>query len=565
MPTDKSEYWQRRAKERADYWTRKSKQTIERELARYYRESLKKIEGDIAALYTRFAEQTELSLKDAKSLLRGKEFQEWRMDLKAYVAEIQNLETLGKTAEAKALLKELDTLAMRSRISRLDALHAETVKELLSLGGKIDAKTAAFLKEIYPDNYYKTLFDIGKMGELKTVPAKVDPKRLEAVLRERWSGKNYSENIWKDTKKLSEVLQKTVLQGVYRGFSVDRMTAEVAKKMESGRNNAERIVRTEMTYVQNQAALDGVKDAGFAFYRYVAAHDSRTCQRCGDKDGLTVAVDEADVGSNLPPLHPRCRCTIIADFGDGKSIGKKRVARDRDGKNIHIPADMQYKDWKAVYIDKTKTLADWTAANDGRLAAVTKKVLPLAANEVIIGAIDNDLSKLSKIVGDHSAEEDLQAVNPHRDEGEEWRNNCQRCVPTYELRRRGYNVTAKPRSVSDIDDYLSKGNHYFHMFENPQVIQCKGNGFEDVKYLLKQWGNNARAEIQVAWKNKLNQGHLFVAENRNGKIVFLDPQTGRVNVENYFLAAKEGYTTIHRMDNLQFNERIWDCCEEVKK
>ena len=70
-------------------------------------------------------------------------------------------------------------------------------------------------------------------------------------------------------------------------------------------------------------------------------------------------VDNADVGSNLPPLHPRCRCTIIADFGDGKSIGKRRIARDENGKNIHIPADMRYADWKAVYIDKTKSLASW--------------------------------------------------------------------------------------------------------------------------------------------------------------------------------------------------------------
>ena len=203
-------------------------------------------------------------------------------------------------------------------------------------------------------------------------------------------------------------------------------------------------------------------------------------------------------------------------------------------------------------------------ANGKKLAAATKNVLPLTANEVIIGAVDADLSKLSKIVGDHSAEEDLQAVNPHRDESAEWQNNCQRCVPTYEMRRRGYNVTAKSRPISNVDDYLSKGNQYFHMFENPQVIQCQGNGFEDIKELLKRWGNNARAEIQIAWKNKLNQGHLFVAENRNGKIVFFDPQTGRINVEHYFLLAKEGYTTIHRMDNLKFNERIWDCCEEVK-
>ena len=156
MPTDNnaktSEYWKRRAKEREAYWTKKSQETIERDLARYYRESLKKIEGDITALYARFAEQTELSFSDAKKLLRGREFTEWRMDLKAYVDEIKNLESVGRVKDAKALLRELDTLAMKSRVSRLDALHAETLKELLALGEKVDAKTRDFLKEVYPDN-----------------------------------------------------------------------------------------------------------------------------------------------------------------------------------------------------------------------------------------------------------------------------------------------------------------------------------------------------------------------------------------------------------------------------
>ena len=168
---------------------------------------------------------------------------------------------------------------------------------------------------------------------------------------------------------------------MHRGLSVDKMTAEAAKRMEVGKNNAERIVRTEMTYIQNQGALSGIKDAGFGFYRYVAAHDRRTCQRCGDKDGLTVAVDDADVGSNLPPLHPRCRCTIIADFGDGKSIGKRRIARDERGKNIHIPAEMKYADRKAVYVDKMRTLDDWAAAN-----GAVKKSLQLATGGAIMTA-----------------------------------------------------------------------------------------------------------------------------------------------------------------------------------
>ena len=51
----------------------------------------------------------------------------------------------------------------------------------------------------------------------------------------------------------------------------------------------------------------------------------------------------------------------------------------------------------------------------------------------------------NKIIGDHTIEEDLKAVNP-----KSFRYNCQKCVCTYEARRRGYNVTAKPTPTGGI-------------------------------------------------------------------------------------------------------------------
>lgn len=43
----------------------------------------------------------------------------------------------------------------------------------------------------------------------------------------------------------------------------------------------------------------------------------------------------------------------------------------------------------------------------------------------------------------------LAAVNPHFSEGYKWQNNCQRCIAAWELRQRGYDVTAMPFSAHD--------------------------------------------------------------------------------------------------------------------
>lgn len=58
--------------------------------------------------------------------------------------------------------------------------------------------------------------------------------------------------------------------------------------------------------------------------------------------------------------------------------------------------------------------------------------------------------------------------------------------------------------------------------------------------------------------------HVFVAENRNGNVVFIAPQRSLEGVKNYFRYAEEGYTLIHRINKLNFTDLIKDCCEEVK-
>ena len=85
----------------------------------------------------------------------------------------------------------------------------------------------------------------------------------------------------------------------------------------------------------------------------MATLDRRTCARCGEKDGEIFALKDMNQGENAPPLHPRCRCTIVATFDTPTSKGKKSGERfAREVSRERAPADMTYKEWKAVYIDK---------------------------------------------------------------------------------------------------------------------------------------------------------------------------------------------------------------------
>ena len=323
----------------------------------YYEQSLAHIEKDIQTLYQRFATDTGLDMAAAQRLLMGSEYRVWRMDLQEYVAKI------NATGD-KELLRELNTLAMRSRITRLDALRSETIKEMIQLSEKTERAMSRFLPSAYKDFYYRGLYEIGKTRGLRSAAGVVDGKRIEAVLRTPWSGKNYSERIWHNNAKLGETIQRNIVAAAHRGVPVADMVRDVKERMGVGTSDATRLVRTELNYVQNQAALDSIKDAGMTYYRFIATLDNRTTPICRSKDGEVFAVDDAEPGTNMPPLHPRCRSIISGSlYAEHKPRKGMRIARDEHGKNVFVPAGMRYREWKSVYIDKKQTVTQWMRKN----------------------------------------------------------------------------------------------------------------------------------------------------------------------------------------------------------
>ena len=342
------QYWQRRNEELEAEWFKRSQKEIERELAAYYTQALKHIEKDINDLYARFAIDNSMSMTAAYSLLQGDEFRVWRMDMQEYLKQI---EATGD----KKLLRELNTLAMRSRISRLDKLYAETCVELSKLAEKFGRSMDKFLPTAYKDFYYRNLFEIGRKRGLASTPAKVESNKLENVLRAPWSGKNYSARIWANQEKLAEILQREITAAMHRGASVENVSKIITQKMGVGMSDARRLVRTELNYVQNRAALDSIKDAGMKYYRFVATLDRRTSAACRAHDGKIYPVDEGSPGTNMPPLHPHCRSTIVASLKGDSTPKGNRAARDREGKYIRVPADMKYEEWYNEYVHNTST------------------------------------------------------------------------------------------------------------------------------------------------------------------------------------------------------------------
>ncbi len=342
------QYWQKRAKEREDKWLNKSKKEIEQEIKKLYVRALRNIQKDINDLYERFADENGLSMAEAKKLITGNEYSIWRMDIEEYVE---------KSATNREIKKELNTLAMKSRISRLDKLYGDILMELSKMSDGYDNKLTDYLKTALTDNYYQTYFDICKGINILMPVSILDQDVIEDIIRTPWSGKQFSKRIWNNTTKLSKVLKKEISNAMIRGVNAREISSVISKKMDSGYKQAITLVRSELNYVNNQSSLKSIKEAGGEEYRFIATLDRRTSEKCRKLDNTTHKVNEGIPGSNMPPMHPRCRSTISITNLTMSSV-RKRISRV-NGEIKYVPSNMNYSDWEKIYIKKSMTLNEW--------------------------------------------------------------------------------------------------------------------------------------------------------------------------------------------------------------
>ena len=255
-------------------------------------------------------------------------------------------------AEIAKILKHVggeDTAAYEYRMKRLTALLANVDKKIQEQYGLNLLETTAFLKDIIPEAYYHTIFDIAQGAGEQPKFSRCNPKLIDKIINENWSGQNYSKRIWSNTEKLAEDLREVLTEAAMTGESIYKTSRKVAEAFDTSAYNAQRLIRTETTYATNQAELLAEQELDIDKYKFVATLDLRTSPICQKQDGKLYKTKEATPGVNFPPMHPNCRSTHIPYFPDG--MPELRVAKDKDGKRITVPADMTYDEWYKKYIE----------------------------------------------------------------------------------------------------------------------------------------------------------------------------------------------------------------------
>lgn len=75
---------------------------------------------------------------------------------------------------------------------------------------------------------------------------------------------------------------------------------------------------------------------------------------------------------------------------------------------------------------------------------------------------------------------------------------------------------------------------------------------------MKSYGDKSRAVVKVDWFMR-NRGHLFIAENQDDVIYFVDPQTGSLDAAWYFRYISPHSVIVMRTDQTNFTELVNLC------
>ena len=266
---------------------------LAKDLQSHYKKAYKEIEKEINNLFEKYAKDNELTYAEASKYLTSDEFKIWRTDIKGYLKMIE---------DNPEVLLELNTLAMKSRITRWEELQYEIDKILNELTQTTTESTTELLTDTLKDNYNRNVFNISKKAGFVANFSGIDNKTIERVLSYPWSGANYSERIWNNKKQLGRTIKNEMVQMIIRGESSNKVAKRIAEKMDSSYKNAVRLIQTEHSYVMNEASKYTYEDLNIGKYEFLATLDKRTCKDCGKLDGKVFKLTEAMVGINYPPL-----------------------------------------------------------------------------------------------------------------------------------------------------------------------------------------------------------------------------------------------------------------------
>lgn len=303
------------------------------------------------------------------------------------------------------------------------------------------------------------------------------------------------------------------------------------------------------------------------------AHHGVMGQKWGERNGppypLTPgAHSRAEVRANwkqsLSSKHRRAMGSTDTEFTEKAPVDHMKVLSDEDRKKaIHklkirravgIPVAVLGRPVAGIsmFVDANKALRDDSKALklDAKYQAERDK-----------NPIDSKTGMRLK-QSDMSMEEDIKRVNPlYKDISQQSKSNCVLCSVTYDLRRRGYDVTAQGAGFGYENDEVT--NWYKDKISYKEIDNVKKNKVSPENIISALSSAGGRGIVNVFWPG--GGGHAMAYDTEGGSLKIIDAQSGDIYTPDKIKKAfKHGTGAEYaRTDNLKIDakEMLKEVCK----
>ena len=345
-----SEYWKGRFEQLEDESYKRTEKYI-KDVETQFREAQNNITLDIERWYRRLADNNEISLFEARKLLKRDELEEFHWSVEEYIKKGQ------ENSINEYWMKELENASAKVHIRRLEAMKFQMQQHAEILYTKYCNGLTDHLHTSYANHFYRSAYEIQKGTGVGSNLAQLDTRKINKVLTTPWAadGKNFSDRIWNNKERMVKELHRELTQSIIRADDPQKAINNLARILNTSKNNTGRLIMTEMAAVSSTAQKDCFDELDVEEFEIVATLDDRTSEICREMDGKHFPMSQYEIGVTAPPFHVRCRTVTVPYFEDDFGAVGQRAARGEDGKTYYVPADMTYREWEQKFVKKEQT------------------------------------------------------------------------------------------------------------------------------------------------------------------------------------------------------------------
>lgn len=386
-------------------------------------------------------------------------------------------------------------------------------------------------------------------------------------------------------------ISRIVAIGKMQGCNKKQVETAVKERLPAKtKHRAELIARTELGKLNSSVNMETMKSVGVRYYKWLSTLDTR-CRAshavmnnviCSLDDPTVYFEDNPENGAkpikhnrtaSMVKLHPgfdfQCRCSMV--MWEPEIDSKYEVKEEPIAEPPQIPQEKSVVKQKLEKAEKRaiKAEKELEVAKKEKSEAERKiKILGFEKRKLFLENNEFQLQKflhLEKGKPMNFAEANSNKPNAGKSRiGRD--SNCQACVVAYEMRRKGYNVTAQPYHESNETLVkLSNDTTYCWLTEEREKPSLKKYNFKNEKDLLVKLSkiieNGCRYFFECVWKKDYCEGeqygHIVTIEKKDNKIKFYDPQDSELDFRDYlpYIDYNAG-VYILRVDNLILNPSL---------